>query len=295
MRRHVLVGALCAIAVAFALSVYETPLSAWNPSTCDFTTGGGFIVPTASGAKGTFGVGGGCKNGSGTGNPLIPYWGHLEYHDHGDGTNVHGIKITGYLPDMVLHPDPYARLICGTGRMGTRDVDFVVRTKDGGQPSANKDEFDIIVTALGGGTVLYTTWFGTPHTIVGGDIQLHKPNKSNTGMFGGDCPALPQQTNQQSFTLTVSLMSFSGASGRVTSVPFGIDCMVDAFSSQSGDCRATFDAGTEVGLTAIPNIGSTGTFDFTGGLNCDVGDQTPACTVTMNGNRTVSATFNPSE
>src|SRR5439155_1491524 len=104
-----------------------------------------------------------------------------------------------------------------------------------------------------------------------------------------------QQSSGESFTLTVSLMSFNGASGSVTSLPFGINCMVSATNTQSGDCQGTFDAGTDVELTAVPNTGSTGTFDFTGGLNCDVGDTTPACTVTMNGNRTVSATFSPSE
>jgi hypothetical protein len=292
MRNRLLVAAICAVAVAFALSVHENPLSAWNPATCDFTTGGGFISPTASGAKGTFGVGGGCKNGSGTGIPPLPFFGHLEYHDHGDGTKVHGTKITGYLPDAVLRPDPYARLICGTARMGQTDVDFVVRVKDGGEPGT-KDEFDIIVTVKGGGTVLYTTLQGMPHTLVGGNIQLHKPNKSNTGMFGGDCPALPP-VSTGSFTLTVTLTSEtgSGASGTVTSVPAGINCSVNGSGTQSGDCSASFPANQPVELTAIPGVGSSGTFDFG---SCDAGDSTPMCTVTMNANRTVSATFRPSE
>src|SRR2546422_11376445 len=49
-------------------------------SGCGFLTGGGWIV--YNGNKATFGVGGGCKHGS-------PTWGHLEYHDHGTGLNVH--------------------------------------------------------------------------------------------------------------------------------------------------------------------------------------------------------------
>src|SRR5262249_28679306 len=49
-----------------------------NPSCTggDFVTGGGWIT-LPSGAKGTFGVAGGIKNGS--------FWGHLTYIDHGTG------------------------------------------------------------------------------------------------------------------------------------------------------------------------------------------------------------------
>jgi len=290
MRNRLLVAAICAVAVAFALSVHENPLSAWNPATCDFTTGGGFISPTASGAKGTFGVGGGCKNGSGTGIPPLPFFGHLEYHDHGDGTKVHGTKITGYLPDAVLRPDPYARLICGTARMGQTDVDFVVRVKDGGEPGT-KDEFDIIVTVKGGGTVLYTTLQGMPHTLVGGNIQLHKPNKSNTGMFGGDCPALPQQPNQTSFTLTV-IVAGSALAGNVMSVPAGINC------NFPDTCIATFMANTEVVLTATGPSDQAVNIVFGPG-QCDAttpvvpGPPTTAtCTVNMTGDRTVNVDFN---
>src|SRR5439155_7543045 len=45
--------------------------SASAQSTCDFLTGGGFII-RPSGAKANFGVAGGCKGGS-------PTWGHLQY------------------------------------------------------------------------------------------------------------------------------------------------------------------------------------------------------------------------
>ncbi len=64
-----------------------------QPSSCDFLTGGGWIV--YHGAKGTFGVGGGCKHGSGING--VPYWGHLEYIDHGIGLNVHATEITAYI------------------------------------------------------------------------------------------------------------------------------------------------------------------------------------------------------
>ena len=69
---------------------------------CDFLTGGGFIFPT--GSKGTFAVGGGCRHGSGIAG--IPYWGHLEYHDHGLDLNVHWNDITAYFPEGTTGTDP---------------------------------------------------------------------------------------------------------------------------------------------------------------------------------------------
>src|SRR6266581_6579882 len=51
----------------------------------DFVTGGGWIVPP-SGAKGTFGVAGGIKNGA--------LWGHLTYIDHGSDMKVKGTGVT---------------------------------------------------------------------------------------------------------------------------------------------------------------------------------------------------------
>src|SRR5687767_12525799 len=83
------------ISVAFAALTTQQTVSAW-PAPCDFLTGGGFIITTGGGthepAKGNFGIGGGCKHGS-------PTWGHLEYHDHGNGLNVHWETITAYLAD----------------------------------------------------------------------------------------------------------------------------------------------------------------------------------------------------
>src|SRR2546427_8449462 len=164
MRRHLFVGALCALAAAVMLGLAETSLSAWGQTSCDFLTGGGFIYPFAAG-KGTFGVGGGCKNGSGLGTPPAPYWGHLEYDDHDMGVKVHAVQITGYMIDAVLFPDPYARLICGTGKTDDGDVSFIVRAKDGGE-GRYKDEFDIQVQ----GATVYTTFAGAPHKLGGGRI-----------------------------------------------------------------------------------------------------------------------------
>lgn len=189
----------CAIGVAtLAVALTDRPASA-HVFPCDFLTGGGYIFTTASGthaeAKANFGIGGGCKHGS-------PTWGHLEYHDHGTGLNVHWNTITAYLQEGEgdTSADPKngqptgTRLVCGTARTNQfGDVDFMVRARDRGEPGVN-DEFDIRLTQ--GGLVVYSTENEpmAPNKLGGGDggggnIQLHKPNPSTTGQFGGDCPA----------------------------------------------------------------------------------------------------------
>lgn len=200
MRRTVrALGALGVAALALALSI--APASAWEGEEppqppCDFLTGGGFIITTASGmhapAKANFGVGGGCKHGS-------PTWGHLQYIDHGNGLNVHWTSITAYQfhhqhdADAKTRQPRGGRLICGTARTNLfGDVDFVLLADDHGEPGRD-DEFIIRLKKFG--TTVYTTEGDANHTLGGdgtggGNIQLHKPNPSTTGSFGGSCPAM---------------------------------------------------------------------------------------------------------
>ena len=72
MRRviSVLAGAALVLAAGFASAEVSPPPP--QQQGCDFMTGGGWIIH--NGAKGTFGVGGGCKHGSGVTTP--EYWGH---------------------------------------------------------------------------------------------------------------------------------------------------------------------------------------------------------------------------
>lgn len=185
-------------AAAIALAVGDRAARA-HEFPCDFLTGGGYILTTASGthpdAKANFGVGGGCKHGS-------PTWGHLQYIDHGTGLNVHWTSITAYMleADGDTSADPQTRqptgtrLICGTARTNQfGDVDFMVRARDLGEPGVN-DEFDLRLARSG--VIVYTTENepGAPNKLGGGtggggNIQLHKPNPSTTGTFGGLCPA----------------------------------------------------------------------------------------------------------
>ncbi len=162
-------GLLLAAAV---LLVRPSPVKAWATPPCDFLTGGGWIVH--NGAKANFGVGGGCKHGS-------PTWGHLEYQDHGTGLNAQ---------------------ICGNARTNQfGDVYFAIRAEDLGEPGVN-DQFDIRMRSQATGAIVYdTTTECFPHYLGsyapcsagdggGGNIQLHKPNPSTSGEFGGSCPGL---------------------------------------------------------------------------------------------------------
>jgi hypothetical protein len=137
----------------------------------DFVTGGGFIVrPT--GAKANFGVAGGVKNGA--------FWGHLNYIDHGNGLHVQAQRrdITGY-----IFIDERTRDICGRAQTNLAgEVAFRVRVTDNGEPGRD----DIFIIRLGrNGVILYTTEGDPDRTLGGpgpggGNIQLHKGNRSNT-------------------------------------------------------------------------------------------------------------------
>lgn len=183
---RVAVLGVAALLITGGSAVAQTP-------PCDVMTGGGFVV-RPSGAKANFGVAGGCKQGS-------PTFGHLEYIDHSTGLNVHWTSITAYLFVAMGTPGPNGqptgtRQICGTARTNNQaylNVNFVVTAKDAGEPSTN-DEFTIRLTTPVGGspqTLVYTTESDSSHNLGGGNIQLHNPNPSTTGSFGGSCPALP--------------------------------------------------------------------------------------------------------
>jgi len=107
------------------------------------------------------------------------------------------------------------------------------------------------------------TWAfdGTTWNLVGAATQAY------VARFSG-APTTATHTLSVSFTGT--------GAGRVQSAPAGIDCTTD--------CDADFDEGTVVTLTAQADAGST----FAGWTGC-TGSGT--CQVTMNGARSVTATF----
>ncbi|WP_240099081.1 InlB B-repeat-containing protein [Thermomonas flagellata] len=95
------------------------------------------------------------------------------------------------------------------------------------------------------------------------------------GSGSGSQPTPPPPTPTR-HALNVSL----SGSGKVTSSPAGIDC--------GSTCSATFDAGTQVTLTASPASGQT----FTG-WSGDCSGSATACTVAMTQARSVGAAFAP--
>jgi hypothetical protein len=86
------------------------------------------------------------------------------------------------------------------------------------------------------------------------------------------------------FTLNryqLSVAKSGAGSGSVSSSPAGIDC--------GSDCSESYDHGTLVTLTPVPEVGSS--FSSWSGDCTGSG----ACVVTMGGDRTVTATFAPSQ
>jgi hypothetical protein len=120
-----------------------------------------------------FGAHGGCKNGE--------FWGNVNYVDHENQFHLKSTRITGYLFD----PDaPKARDICGWARINDQEqeVMFRVRLVDNGEPGKN-DTFGITID----------NWYTSGERFYrvssrklaggeggGGNVQLHKGNRSNS-------------------------------------------------------------------------------------------------------------------
>jgi hypothetical protein len=153
------------------------------PSPCDFTTGGGFVI-TDSGNHANFGLVGGCKNGG--------FYGHVNFVDHDTilspatgtfgGLHMNSTSIDAYFEPIAASN---VRDICGTANtnfFGT--VKFRARTEDNADPNpggSGVDKFGLKLTGVsppytGESAVVIST-----RLLAGGDIELHKPNPSNTG------------------------------------------------------------------------------------------------------------------
>jgi hypothetical protein len=118
----------------------------------DFVTGGGWITGTPSGDRGTFAVAGGIKNGA--------LWGHLAYHDHGNGMKVKGTAVTAYAA-----VDSVTRHIEGTAEVnGQSGFSYQVDVADNGEPGRN-DTFSLRLS----------NGYSASGKLAGGNIQLHQP------------------------------------------------------------------------------------------------------------------------
>ncbi len=128
--------------------------------------------------------------------------------------------------------------------------------------------FGIAVDSSGNAYVTgytYSTNFPTQNPIQG----------SNAG--GGD--AFVAKIGEAVITYTLTVTKLGTGTGTVTSSPAGINC--------GADCSEAYDAGTVVTLTATPDGGSV----FAGWSGACSGTN-PTTTVTMNADKTCTATFN---
>lgn len=111
-----------------------------------------------------------------------------------------------------------------------------------------------------------------------GNITATVTGGTGCDLSGGGTTGDGGTTTPGSFTLSVS-KSGTG-SGTVTSNPAGINC--------GTDCNQAYSEGASVTLTAAPGTGSS--FDGWGGDCSSASGST--CSLTMNANHTVTATFN---
>ncbi len=148
---HVVVTGVADVVVSEAHADIQCRGRGECPQDRDFVTGGGWITGTPSGAKGTFGVGGGIKNGA--------FWGHLTYIDHGSGgPKVKGTGVTAY---VVLSST--ARRIDGNCEIdGRGGFTYRVEVSDNGEPGRN-DTFSLRLS----------NGYSAAGSLGGGNIQLH--------------------------------------------------------------------------------------------------------------------------
>ncbi len=150
------------------------------PAPCDFVTSGGFVLGDGGG-KVTFGAHGGCKNGE--------FKGSMTVSDHTLDYHLDLQLMTGYLAPAANSP---VREICGLARTSLGEtVAFRLRLDDNGEPGFS-DQFGLVVS---NGYHISTRLLGDGGP-GGGNVQLHRPNRTNVG------PAAPGTEAQMCFGLS---------------------------------------------------------------------------------------------
>ncbi len=130
-----------------------------------------------------------------------------------------------------------------------------------------------------------------------GAVVTLQPEPGATSVFlafGGDCALAACQTTMEApRTVTATFVpnflsvvanATSVGGGRIVSTPSGIDCLLNGTAPGTGSCSASFPVGTEVTLAQEPVAGA---IFHAWSTNC-TGNP---CVVTVNGQRTVDATF----
>jgi hypothetical protein len=160
-------------ALAAGIGVPTAASAHWVQAPCDFVTAGGFVFKDNK-ERANFGAHGGCKHGE--------FWGHVNFVDHENQFHLNSTRITGYLFDPAT---PNARDICGFGRINDQaeEVMFRVRLVDNGEPGRN-DTFGITIDNWNSaGERFYrvsSRSLGGDTKNGGGNVQLHKGNRSNS-------------------------------------------------------------------------------------------------------------------
>lgn len=174
MKKKLTAAAFAAGALAFGIGAPTTAhATSWIPAPCDFVTGGGFVNKDNA-EMANFGIHAGCKNGH--------LWGHVNFVDHETQYHVRSTRITAYLQNSEL---PNSRDICGFARINDQEqeVMFRIRVVDNGEPGRT-DTFGIATDNWYHST--QPRFYRISSRMLndgergGGNIQLHKGNRSNT-------------------------------------------------------------------------------------------------------------------
>ena len=167
-----------AIALAVGLGIPTQSAAHMLQAPCDSVTAGGWVFDAGFASWSSFGAHGGCKNGE--------FWGHVNFVDHLNGFHLNSTRITGYLYDPAM---PNARDICGWARINDQpqEVMFRMRLVDNGEPGA-ADMAGIVIDNWYAPQRFYTVPTrdigNVPPGKGGGNVQLHKANRSNTANPG---------------------------------------------------------------------------------------------------------------
>lgn len=163
----------CALALA-AVAPQSALATTVTPTPCDFFTGGGYVFKD-DGQMANYGVHAGCKNGE--------FWGHINYVDHGLGLHVRSTEITLYVRETLADGTilQNTRDFCGKAIVNEDTENprwFRVTVTDNGEPGRGSDLFGISLDGMEEyvGTRFYMV---TERNTAGGNLQLHKGNKSN--------------------------------------------------------------------------------------------------------------------
>jgi hypothetical protein len=149
----------------------------------------------------------------------------------------------------------------------TKDITSLVTWQSDTPQVAHVTSAGVVSPNIGCGSAnIFATFYDSPNTVRSNEAHIIVDGPASQG-----CP--------QGGALSNLAVTISAGTGTITSVPAGINC--------GTACAAQFATGTTVSLTATPIAPSTSL----NWANCDTSSGT-SCTVFLQTDRTVTATFN---